>query len=87
MGRKKDLSEIERLYFRAIKLGLKSDLGEDAYDFASWITVKYLEGKSQHQTLDQSLIDYKRETFGNLGSQKGRARAGAKYINWEDSGL
>jgi DNA-binding CsgD family transcriptional regulator len=58
------------LYERAKKAALRRGYASEADDFASWYAVKILEGKCQHQTLDQAFIDYLRET---------RGRPGAKY--------
>jgi hypothetical protein len=78
--RKIEPSEIKKLYLRAIKLGTKKGLGEDAFDFASWLAVKWLEGKSLHQTLDQSLIDYMRVRYGHDRSEGAKARKDAVFV-------
>lgn len=78
--RTKNLGEIERLYLRAIKLGRAKGLGDEAEDFASWLAIKWLEGKSQKQTLDQSLIDYKRKSLGHTRSKSAKAKFEAKHI-------
>lgn len=75
MNERKDLEE---LYERAIKNARARGLGEEAEDFASWLTIQWLEGKSQHQTLNQSLIDYRRGVHGNVRTSSGRARQSAE---------
>jgi len=60
---KRDLSE--KLYRRAIKTAKCQGLGDEAEDFAGWIAKRWLEGKSQKQTLDQALCDYKRQHWGD----------------------
>jgi hypothetical protein len=85
--RELDPLEIERLYFRAIRTGLRAGLGQDAEDFASWIAIKWLEGKSHHQTLDQSVIDYRRQKYGSSRYKEPKARMNAIHISIEDAGL
>lgn len=70
-GADHDKKEIEKLYWRAIRAA--TILGHDdiAEDFGSWITIKWLEGKSQHQTIAQSLIDFLRAEYGNAGKRCG----------------
>lgn len=63
---------IKDLYLRALVCARIHGRGEEAYDFAGWISVKWLEGKSQNQTLDQSFADYLREQHGNLRRNRGR---------------
>lgn len=59
----------EHLYKRAIKTAKAKGLGDEAEDFAGWICLKWLEGKAQHQTLNQSITDYLREFHGSLGGR------------------
>lgn len=69
---------IEKLYKRAIAVGKRKGLqDEEAEDFASWLAIKWLEGKYQHSTLDQSLIDYRRGEHGDSRSDSGRLRQSA----------
>lgn len=68
----------EELYRRAIARGKAAGLGDEAEDFAGWITLKWLEGKAQHQTLDQSLVGYRRRQHGDPRIPSGRARIAAK---------
>lgn len=84
LKRQLDPTEIERLYFRAIRAGLKAGLAQDAEDFASWLAIKWLEGKSHHQTLDQSIVDYRRYKYGNARSEGPKARMKAIHISLED---
>lgn len=85
--RKIEPSEIKKLYLRAIKLGSKHGLGEDAYDFASWLAIKWLEGKSLHQTLDQSLIDYKRFRYGNSKSKDSQTKFEKSHVQTDIENL
>jgi len=64
----------EELYKRAIKVGRAKGLGDESEDFAGWIALKWLEGHAQHQTLDQSFIDYRRSQHGDARHPGGRAR-------------
>lgn len=67
-------SSLEQLYEKAKKYAnIKCSKKEDANDFATWVTVKYLENKSQHQTLQQSFIDFLRaEHFSSDALQRPR---------------
>lgn len=76
----KKRSKIEDLYKRAIKLGKNKGLGEESEDFAGWLAIQWLEGKSQHQTLNQSFVEYRRRNHadprnpGGLAKLIGKAR-------------
>lgn len=74
----RDRQEITMLYDRAIKNARAKGFDQEAEDFASWVTIKYLEGKSQHQTLDQSFIEYRRKHHGNPRTRGYRARKSAE---------
>ncbi len=67
-----DKKTIERLYKRAIGCAIKMGFTEEAYDFAGWIAVRWLEGLSQRQTINQSLIEYLRCEYGNDRRNIGR---------------
>ena len=56
---------IEVLYERAKIHARAAGYPDDADDFAGWISSKWLEGKSQHQKIEYSLIDYLREQLGS----------------------
>lgn len=70
--------DLESLYKRALKHGRCNRLGDEAQDFAQWLMLQYLEGKSQHQTLDQSLIDYLRKQHGGSRNPGSRAKYAAR---------
>jgi DNA-binding Xre family transcriptional regulator len=84
-------SSIEHLYKKAIKEARYRGHSEIAEDFAGWITLKWLEGKAQHQTLSQSLIDYLRGEYGSAGIRCGsdallrsrRAKTNSQELNDE----
>ena len=61
----------EELYKRAIKVAQIKGYHQDAYDFAGWITERWLSGKAQHQSLEYSLIDYLRAEYGGTGDRRG----------------
>jgi hypothetical protein len=63
--------QIEILYKKAIKHASYAGHADIAGDFAGWITIKWLEGKAQHQTLGQSLIDFLRAEYGGIGDRVG----------------
>ena len=56
---------LEQLYKRAKQHARKCGRDQDADDFAGWLTKRYLEGHSKHQTIRQSFIDYLRGAYGN----------------------
>jgi hypothetical protein len=66
--------EIERLYKKAILSARIHGFHEEAYDFAGWIAIKWLEGKCKHQAIDFSLIDYLREQYGHDRRAPGRKK-------------
>lgn len=63
--------KIETLYKKAIRCAKIHGHPDIAEDFAGWITVKWLEGKSQHQTLDYAFIDFLRIEYGGTGRHRG----------------
>lgn len=73
-------SSYEELYKKAIRAGRYGGLGDEAEDFAGWIVLQWLEGLAQHQTLDQSVIEYRRRHHADprhpsgLAKLTGRAR-------------
>ncbi len=83
VGSLADRQTIEELYAKALKLGKLRKLGEEAYDFAGWCALRWIEDKAQHQTISQSYVDYLRETRGRyltggdalLQKHKGELRA------------
>jgi len=62
---------IETLYKRAAIHARAKGYKEEAHDFAGWIAIKWLEGKSQHQTIDQAFIDFLRGEYGGTGIRSG----------------
>lgn len=80
---------IKVLYQRAIKLGEYRGLKEEAEDFAGWLIQGYLENKHRHQTIDQSLIDYRRQQHGDprtsFYSQKRNAESFYEPLYKDDS--
>ncbi len=62
-------TDFEHLYENAKDEARKSGYPDHAEDFAQWLMIKYLEGKSQHQRLRDALTDYLRVTFGNTRNQ------------------
>lgn len=80
---------IQDLYEKAAKIARIKGYVDDAEDFAGWITIKWLEGKAQHQTLSQSLIDYLRSHYGSdrlYGSTDALSRKRRGRIGNGDSG-
>lgn len=57
----KNITRLEILYKRCVIHAKRKGYNQIAEDFASWQTIKYLNGKSQKQTISQSFIDYLRE--------------------------
>ena len=57
----KNRTSLEKLYERCKIHAKRKGYNQIAEDFASWQTIKYLDGKSQKQTISQSFIDYLRE--------------------------
>jgi hypothetical protein len=80
--------DLEDLYARATNVAKYKGLKEEAEDFAQWLMVKYLEGKSQHQTIDQAFIDYRRQQHGDprTSDYAERKMAETRYIPLEGDG-
>ena len=81
------MAKLEELYARAVRAARFKGLGEEAEDFAGWLIQGYLEGKHAHQTIDQSLIDYRRSQHGDprTSSYSERKMAETRYIAPEDN--
>ena len=62
---------VEELYFIAIKYARKHGYPDVANDFASFLALKLLEGKSQNQTFRFAFTDFLRDEFGGFGSHAG----------------
>lgn len=83
----------EELYKKAIKAGRYAGLGDEIEDFAGWIVLQWLEGLAQHQTLDQSVIEYRRRHHsdprhpGGLAKLVGKTRTISIASPGEDSPL
>ncbi len=58
-------AELDVLYKAAKNWAKKSGYPDHQEDFAQWLMIKYLEGKSQHQRMRDSFTDYLRETLGD----------------------
>lgn len=56
----------EELYNRAIKVAKARGYSEIAEDFAGDLVVRWLEGKSQHQPIEYSFIEYLRREYGDF---------------------
>lgn len=69
--------EYEKLHKRAKQCAMSKGYGEIAEDFAQSLIQRYCEGKSQHQTIDQSFIDYLREQYG-------RTRTNGSHNRYEE---
>lgn len=69
--------EYEKLHERAKQCARSKGYGEIADDFAQSLIQRYCEGKSQHQTIDQSFIDYLRQQYG-------RARISGEHNRYEE---
>lgn len=65
-----------KLRWKAFHYARNAGLIEHAEDFASFCVIKKLTNQSVH--LDTSLIDYKRETFGDIRCGSGLAKASAE---------
>jgi len=61
----------EQLYKKAIRHAKIKGYSDIAEDFGGWISIKWLEGKSQHQTINQSFIDFLRLEYGGVGYRRG----------------
>jgi hypothetical protein len=66
-----DQKTLQKLYRRAVAHATISRHEDIAEDFAGWLTIKYLEGKSQHATIAQSFIDFLRVEYGGRGKRRG----------------
>jgi DNA-directed RNA polymerase specialized sigma24 family protein len=62
--------ELLSLYERAIAYGKRRGLGDSAYDFAGFAAEQWLKGKSQHQLLEHTFIDFCRSPRGLARSEK-----------------
>lgn len=65
---------LEELHARAKIEAESKGFKEEKEDFAQWLILQYLEKKSQHQTIRQSFIDYRRKHHGDPGCHSGHAR-------------
>lgn len=62
---------IEEMYEKAKRCAEIKGHADKAEDFAGWLSIKYLEGKSQHQIIDFALIDFLRDQYGGVGLRCG----------------
>jgi DNA-directed RNA polymerase specialized sigma24 family protein len=75
----KKRKKVEQLWPRLVRRG--HHLGPEAEDFAQDACVKMLEGKSQHQTIDQMFVDYLRATGGRKGLPGYSQRQNFKHVD------
>lgn len=78
------MCDLIKLYHKAIKVAKIKGYPEEAEDFGGWCAEKWLRGKSLKQTIDQSLIDFLRETKGCRNNRKRSADA-LKNVDYHNS--
>lgn len=66
-----DGRRIEKLWRRALAVGQEAGLDEQASDFAAWVTLEVLEGKSPSGELKFRLTDFRRKLYGRSGTEMG----------------
>jgi DNA-directed RNA polymerase specialized sigma subunit len=71
-------NEHKKLWEKLKRYGRRFGLNQEAEDFASWATIKYIEGRKA--TNYQLYVDYRREHHGDDRSNSGDARKNERYF-------